>query len=91
MTVSTRRWAAQTPFLVVWAVLAIGLALVAASYWRRGLAVIAVAAVLAGVLRLVLPARRAGWLVVRSRSIDVLCFAALGVALAAVAIAIPAR
>ncbi len=80
----------QTPFLLVWLVVLVGMGLIATEYWRRGLTIVGAAAVLAGVLRLVLPARRAGWLVVRSRPIDVLCFGFLGVALAAAAIAVPA-
>lgn len=80
----------QAPFILVWFVVLVGMGLIATEYWRRGLTVVGAAAVLAGALRLVLPARRAGWLVVRSRTIDVLCFEFLGVALAAVAIAVPA-
>ncbi len=80
----------QAPFVLVWFVILVGMGLIATEYWRRGLTIVGAAAVLAGVLRLVLPARRAGWLVVRSRPIDVLCFGFLGVALAAAAIAVPA-
>ncbi len=81
----------QLPFALVWLVVLVGMALIATEYWRRGLTVVGAAAVLAGVLRLLLPARRAGWLVVRSRTIDVLCFGGFGVALAAVALAVPAQ
>lgn len=81
----------QAPFLLVWLVVLVGMGLIATEYWRRGLTIVGAAAVLAGVLRLILPARRAGWLAVRSRSIDVLCFGFLGVALAATAIAVPAE
>lgn len=81
----------QAPFVLVWFVILVGMGLIATEYWRRGLTIVGAAAVLAGVLRLVLPARRAGWLVVRSRPIDVLCFGFLGVALAATAIAVPAE
>lgn len=81
----------QAPFVLVWFVILVGMGLIATEYWRRGLTIVGAAAVLAGVLRLVLPARRAGWLVVRSRPIDVLCFGFLGLALAATAIAVPAE
>ncbi|CAN5336088.1 hypothetical protein BH20ACT5_BH20ACT5_14960 [soil metagenome] len=87
----TGRLARQAPFLTVWVVVAIGFAFVAASYWRRGLVIVAAAAVLAGLLRLVLPARRAGWLVVRSRPLDVLCFAGLGAALGVLTVVVPAE
>jgi hypothetical protein len=81
----------QAPFVLVWFVILVGMGLIATEYWRRGLTIVGAAAVLAGVLRLVLPARRAGWLVVRSRPIDVLCFGFLGLALAVTAIAVPAE
>lgn len=87
----TARIARQAPFLAVWAVVAIGFLFVAASFWRRGLVIVAAAAVLACLLRLVLPARRAGWLVVRSRPLDVLCFGSLGVALGALTLVVPAE
>ncbi len=80
----------QVPFILVWAVVLVGMGLIATEYWRRGLTIVGAAAVLAGILRLVLPTRRAGWLVVRSRTVDVLCFEVLGVALAVTAIAVPA-
>lgn len=67
------------------------MAFVAAAYWRRGLVLVATAAVLGGVLRLVLPTRRAGWLAVRSRSVDVLCLGSFGIALAVIAIVVPAQ
>jgi len=81
----------QAAFAAVWLVVLAGMVLIATEYWRRGLTVVGAAAVLAAVFRLVLPARRAGWLVVRSRTLDVLIFGSLGVALAAVAIAVPAE
>ncbi len=81
----------QTAFTAVWLVVLAGMVLIATEYWRRGLTVVGAAAVLAALFRLVLPARRAGWLAVRSRTLDVLIFGSLGVALAAVAIAVPAE
>lgn len=81
----------QAPFALVWLVVLFGMGLIATEYWRRGLTIVGAAAVLAAALRLVLPARRAGWLVVRTRSTDVVCFGLLGVALAATAIAVPAE
>lgn len=80
----------QSAFVAVWLVVLAGMALIATEYWRRGLTVVAAGAVFAGVLRLVLPTRRAGWLVVRSRTLDVLWYGVTGVALAAIAIAVPA-
>ncbi|CAN5726443.1 hypothetical protein BH18ACT7_BH18ACT7_12320 [soil metagenome] len=81
----------QTAFTAVWLVVLAGMVLIATEYWRRGLTVVGAAAVLAALFRPVLPARRAGWLAVRSRTLDVLIFGSLGVALAAAAIAVPAE
>lgn len=84
------KWARQAPFALVWLVVLAGLALIATEYWRRGLTVVGSAAVLAGLLRLVLPTRRAGWLVVRGRTVDVVGYAASGFALAIIAFSVPA-
>jgi ABC-type bacteriocin/lantibiotic exporter with double-glycine peptidase domain len=54
-----------------------------------GRLVIAVGLLLAAVLRLVLPARRAGLLVVRSRRLDVALLLVLGAALLALASSVP--
>jgi hypothetical protein len=54
-----------------------------------GMYVVAAAVGAAALLRLTLPARRAGLLVVRARWLDVLALAALAVALAVVAAATP--
>lgn len=79
----------QGPFSLVWAVVLIGLALIATEYWRRGLTVVGSGAVLAGVLRLVLPTRRAGWLVVRGRAVDVVGYVVAGLSLAVIAFSVP--
>ena len=50
----------QLPLLVVLLVVGLGLLLVTFQYWRTGLIVIGLALVGAGVLRLLLPVRRAG-------------------------------
>jgi hypothetical protein len=44
----------------------------------------------AGLLRLLLPVRRVGFLAVRSRPVDVVLLAGVGAAVVAVALAIPA-
>ncbi|MFN2519250.1 MAG: DUF3017 domain-containing protein [Jatrophihabitantaceae bacterium] len=49
--------------------------------WRGGCAIIAFAMLLAGVLRLVLPAPQAGLLAVRGRWWDSFCYLALGTAI----------
>jgi Protein of unknown function (DUF3017) len=80
----------QLPLLAVLVVVGLGLLLVTFGHWRRGLVVMGVALVFASVLRLLLPVRRVGFLAVRSRPIDVLLLSGAGLALTAVALAIPA-
>jgi hypothetical protein len=71
------------------AVVGAGLAVGAAGWWRLGAWVIAAGVLLAGLLRLVLPARRAGLLAVRSRRLDVTLLLGLGGALALLASSVP--
>ncbi|MFP5218185.1 MAG: DUF3017 domain-containing protein [Actinomycetes bacterium] len=81
--------ARQLPLALVIAVVAVGLALGAAGPWRAGAFVIAGGVLLAGALRLALPARRAGLLAVRSRRLDVTLLLGLGAALAVLASSVP--
>ncbi len=62
------RW---LPFAAVAALLAVGLLLIAADRWRRGAASLAAAALLAAVLRLVVPERYIGVLAVRGKQFDI--------------------
>jgi hypothetical protein len=71
-------------------VVAAGLVLALLDHWRRGSAVLAAAAALAAVLRLVLPTRIAGVLAVRSRRFDVTFLLALTALLVAMALAVRA-
>lgn len=61
----------QWPLFVSLLVLATGLGLSAASYWRRGATIAGVGVLLAALLRAVLPERMAGLLRCRSRLFDV--------------------
>jgi Protein of unknown function (DUF3017) len=63
---------------------------VAFDRFRRGTVIMAGAVILAAWLRAVLPPERAGVLVVRRRSVDVLCLGSLGLGLLAVALVVPA-
>lgn len=76
------------PFALVLIVVAAGLALEALHYWRRGTSVIGGALLLAAALRVVLPTERAGLIALRSRGVDVLCYAGLGLAILVVAFTI---
>jgi hypothetical protein len=80
----------QLPLLAVLVVVGLGLLLVTFDHWRRGLVVMGVALLGAAVLRLLLPVRWVGFLAVRSRPVDVLLLTTAGVALTAIALAIPA-
>jgi hypothetical protein len=79
----------QLPLVAVLAVVGIGLALVVVEHWRRGLTVMGLALVGAGLLRLLLPERRVGFLAVRSRPVDVVLLAGAGLALTTITLAIP--
>lgn len=77
------------PLLLVVAVVVVGAALAGFGFWRRGSLLIAGALGLGAVLRLVLPRRVAGLLVVRRRWIDVTVMAAIAVATAVMAVVVP--
>ena len=79
----------QLPLLAVLLVVVGGLLLVTFRHWRMGLVVMGLALVGAGLLRLVLPVRRAGFLAVRSRPVDVVLLTGAGLALAVIAQSIP--
>jgi hypothetical protein len=75
-----RRIRAQAPYLLVILLLAVSVGYLAMwpGHWRRGAAIVAVAAALAGAFRLILPTPRAGLLAVRGRLPDALCYLLLG-------------
>ncbi len=79
----------QWPLVLVLAVVAAGLLEVTFEHWRRGLVTMGVALLLAGVLRLVMPVRRVGFLAVRSRATDVTLTAGCGLLLVVTALAVP--
>jgi hypothetical protein len=79
----------QLPALAVLAVAAAGLWLVAAVDARPGVIVVGLALLLAAGLRLSLPTRQAGWLVVRTRGLDASCLLLLGFSILVLANTIP--
>jgi hypothetical protein len=79
----------QLPLLAVLVAVGVGLLMVTFDHWRRGLVLMGLALVGAALLRLLLPVRRAGFLAVRSRPVDVVVLAGIGLALAVIALAIP--
>ena len=76
-------------YLGVLAVTLVGLVLVAVDDWRFGTKWIGAALVAAALLRLVLPAREAGMLRVRHRSVDAALLGAVGVAVIVLSESIP--
>lgn len=77
-------------YLLILALTVLGLVVVALGHWRGGVHAIAVALVVAGIVRGVLPRRDAGMLEVRSRWFDTVLLAAAGVAVWVLASTIPA-
>jgi hypothetical protein len=76
----------QWPLVLVIGVIGIGLIVIAMHHFRWGSLAIASATLGAAFLRLVLPARRAGWLAVRGRVLDVATTGAIGIALMVLAL-----
>ena len=80
----------QWPLLTVLGGGVVGLAAVATDHFRAGCLLLGFSVLFAALARLLLPARRVGLLVVRSRAFDVLVLATMGVALVVLAIIVPA-
>lgn len=64
------------PFGLVIAIVAVGFVRIAQYHWREGTVLIAVALLVAAILRAVLTQAQSGLLVIRGRGIDVLAYAA---------------
>jgi len=79
----------QWPLLACVVTVAAGLLLVAAERWRGGMVLMGLALVLAGVLRLLLPVRRIGFLAVRSRPVDIALMLGSGAVLVVSVLTIP--
>jgi hypothetical protein len=79
----------QLPLLAVLVVVAVGLLVVTINHWRTGIVIVGLGLIGGAVLRLLLPVRRAGFLAVRSRSVDVALLAGTGVALTVIVLTIP--
>ena len=80
----------ELPVVAVLSVAAAGLVAVSQGYWRRGLAGVAAAMIVAAALRLALPTRRAGLLAVRGKALDVVVLASFGAAILVLAVLVPA-
>lgn len=87
---SRRRWARQWPITLVLVLVGISLVLIATDHFRRGSVLLAASVILAFFLRLMLPGREAGFLVVRSRRVDVIVLGILGIGLGIFSLWVPA-
>ena len=85
-----RNWLAQWPITLVLIGIGIALVMIGLDYFRRGCVVLSAAVLLAAFLRLLLPDGEAGWLVVRSRKVDVAVLFALGIGLSVFTFWVPA-
>jgi hypothetical protein len=79
---------AHLPFAVVLAIVAAGFVRIAQYHWREGSVLVAVALLVAALLRAVLTPEQAGLIVIRSRGVDVLAYTALGAMILFVALTI---
>lgn len=79
----------QWPLTSVLAGILISLVVVASGHFRRGTVLLAGFVVLAFFLRTLLRDEDAGWLVVRSRRIDLVCLAVLGLGLSIFSLIVP--
>jgi len=68
---------------------AVGLVLVSQDHWKKGLYLVALSVLAAAGLRLVLPTRSVGLLAVRTRAVDTVVLAAMGVAVFVLTLAVP--
>lgn len=68
----------QLAFVAVMLIVAVGILRIIEYHWRQGTALIGIALLVAAVLRLALPAERAGLLAVRTRKIDALFYVGFG-------------
>jgi hypothetical protein len=73
---------------LVLVIAALGMARVLTQHWREGAVLLGGALIVAAVLRILLPVDRVGLLAIRSRPVDVLCYAAFGVVMTVLAVTI---
>jgi Protein of unknown function (DUF3017) len=81
----------EAPFLTVLAIVAFAVVYLAVgpTHWLRGSGIVACALLLAGLLRILLPQRRAGMLAVRGRWWDACCYLALAILIIATGLVLP--
>lgn len=77
------------PLLIVLLFIGVGIVYGVLGHWRRAPLCVGAGMFVAGVLRLILPTRVAGLLVVRRKAFDVLVYLGLALAIVAVAFVVP--
>jgi len=85
-----RWWIRQWPITLVLVLVGLSLVLIATDHFRRGSVLLAASVILAFFLRLMLPGSEAGYLVVRSRRVDVIVLGILGIGLGIFSLWVPA-
>jgi Protein of unknown function (DUF3017) len=80
----------HAPLALVLLIAVVGMSRVLTQHWREGAVLLGGAMIVAAVLRAVLPTERVGLLAVRSRPVDVLCYATFGVVMSIIAVQITA-
>jgi hypothetical protein len=85
MTDLRSRLPAYAPPTLVLVIAAAGMVRVLTQHWREGAALLGAALLVAALLRVLLPVDRVGLLAIRSRVIDVLCYAGFGVVMVVLA------
>jgi Protein of unknown function (DUF3017) len=80
----------HAPLTLVLLIAVVGMSRVLTQHWREGAVLLGGAMIVAAVLRAVLPTERVGLLAVRSRPVDVLCYAAFGAVMSIIAVQITA-
>ncbi|MHA6785260.1 DUF3017 domain-containing protein [Pseudonocardia saturnea] len=82
------RLPAWAPTAVVLLIAAAGVVRILMEHWRQGGVVLAGALFVAAALRTALPPERVGLLAIRSRVVDVVCYAVPGIAMVLLAVTI---
>jgi hypothetical protein len=82
-------WLAQLPYVLVLCGVAAGLVLVALNHFKRGSVLLAAAALLGALARLLLSDRQVGMLATRKKGTDVLIMVAFAIGIAVVAWVVP--
>ena len=76
-------------YVVLLAIVLVGLALIAVGHWRRGIVIVGLVFIGSAALRAVLPTEQQGLLAVRGRGFDVIWTSFLGISLVVLGLVVP--